>query len=86
MLSEQVAATLELETIAVGAIWGVSGLARARAGELLRLNALGQSRRDFRVFVAPLPQVLNLDGLLGLDFFRDTRLNIDFRSNTVAVG
>ncbi len=67
-------------------IWTVSGMERVRIGSVARIDALGLTRRDFAVVVANLPQPLNLDGLVGLDFFHDRRLSIDFRSNTVTVG
>lgn len=52
---------------------------------LQRLDALAQTRRDFDVIAYTLPPTSPVDGLLGLDFFRDTRLTIDFRVGTITV-
>ena len=41
------------------------------------INALGQTRRDFRVISHKLPEKLDIDGLLGLNFFDKTTLTIE---------
>ena len=50
---------------------------------ILRISALGQTRRDFTILGHTLPPSAGIDGLLGLDFFRGTRLAIDFRKGIV---
>ncbi len=50
-----------------------------------KVEALGQERRQFPVLCHTLPAGVNMDGLLGLDFFRGQRLVIDFRSGTLVV-
>lgn len=52
---------------------------------LLRLEALGQVRTDFSVLGHNLPPSANIDGLLGLDFFRGLNLNIDFRGGLITL-
>jgi aspartyl protease family protein len=47
--------------------------------------ALGRCLHDFPTICHPLPTALRGDGLLGLDFFRATRLTIDFRVGEVAL-
>jgi hypothetical protein len=43
------------------------------------LWALGKVQRDVLVVSRDLPRELRIDGLLGLDFLRNSRLTIDFR-------
>jgi hypothetical protein len=47
------------------------------------IRALGRERPDFRVAVHPLPAGIGIEGLLGIDFLRDGRLVIDFRTGTI---
>lgn len=47
--------------------------------------ALGHERCDFDVLCHTLPPSANVDGLLGLDFFRGHNLNIDFRNGQVTL-
>ena len=47
------------------------------------IEALGERRDRFRVLSYNLPAATGVVGLLGLDFFRDRRLVIDFRKSTV---
>jgi predicted aspartyl protease len=46
---------------------------------------LGLCRRNFSVLCHPLPSELRIDGVVGLDFLRDTKLTIDFRIGEVMV-
>ena len=46
--------------------------------QVSRLNALGRERADFPVLSHTLPPSAGIDGLLGLDFMRGQRLEIDF--------
>jgi predicted aspartyl protease len=50
---------------------------------LTRLTALGQHRFGFPVLGHTLPASASVSGLLGLDFFRDHVLTIDFQSGQV---
>ncbi len=43
-----------------------------------RIDVLGQQRRAFPVVAHTLPPSATVDGLLGLDFFREIRVTIDF--------
>lgn len=49
------------------------------------LKALGQTRADLPVLGHEVHLTQDVDGLLGLDFFRGQRLVIDFRAGTVEV-
>jgi hypothetical protein len=44
-----------------------------------RLAALGQLRYEIDVLAADVPRSAGVDGLLGLDFFRDRKLCLDLR-------
>ena len=50
-----------------------------------QIRALNNERRDFPVLCNNLPSGTPFDGLLGLDFFRDHRLTIDFREGLVTL-
>jgi predicted aspartyl protease len=52
---------------------------------LTRLSALGQHRFGFPVLAHPLPAVVSVSGLLGLDFLRDRTLTIDFRAGQITL-
>ncbi len=47
------------------------------------IAALGQTMHDHAVGAFPLPAATGAQALLGLDFFADRRLTIDFRAGTV---
>ena len=44
-----------------------------------RIEALNQQRRTFPVLAHTLPEGARVDGLLGLDYLRNRKLEIDFR-------
>ena len=50
-----------------------------------RLEALGKSVNDFPILSHTLPPTSQVDGLLGLDFFRGFQINIDFRNGTITI-
>jgi len=50
-----------------------------------KVTALGQARSDFVVLGHTLPASAGIDGLLGLDFFRDQALTIDFRQGAITL-
>ncbi len=62
-----------------------SGVEFAARVELMKLAALGQERHDFLVLCHTLPPSTGVDGLLGLDFFRDQTLTIDFKRGELAL-
>jgi len=51
--------------------------------ELPNIKAIGLIRRNFKVISRSLPSGLGIDGLLGLNFFKNKELVIDFRSSEV---
>lgn len=67
------------------AITTASGVENVPQITIEKLEALGQQRHGFPVICHNLPASANLDGLLGLDFFRGQRLVVDFRAGTIAV-
>lgn len=52
---------------------------------LNRLSALGRHRLSLPVLDHPLPPEAGADGLLGLDFFRQSVLTIDFPAGRVSI-
>lgn len=50
-----------------------------------RLSALGAERSHFPVVCHTLPPSTDVDGVLGLDFFRGMRLVVDFREGVVSL-
>src|SRR5262245_57192293 len=60
-----------------------SGLASAKVVYLRRLAALGVTRNAFPVLAPDVPVSTSADGLLGLDFLRGLKLEIDFRAGTL---
>ena len=62
-----------------------SGIEFAPRIAISRINSLGQVRSGFSVLGHTLPPSAGVDGLLGLDFFRNHSLAIDFRSGQITV-
>ena len=60
-----------------------SGVEFAARLPLTRITALGCSREELRVLSHTLPPSATVDGLLGLDFLREGRLEVDFRTGIV---
>ncbi len=60
-----------------------SGSEQAVLFDVSSIEALGARRDRFRVLAYNLPPATGVMGLLGLDFFRNRRLVIDFRKATV---
>ena len=50
-----------------------------------KLQASGQERPNFSVIAHTLPPSASLDGLLGLDFFRNHILTLDFRNGEITL-
>lgn len=50
-----------------------------------RIEGLRQERQHFPVLCHNIPPSATVDGVLGLDFFRGRRLNIDFRIGLVTL-
>ncbi len=48
-----------------------------------KIEALSIIKEHFRIICHTLPPTARVDGLLGLDFFRNTRLNIDYISGKI---
>ena len=62
-----------------------SGVELAPIVSLEQVSALGRTRSDFVVLGHTLPASSGIDGLLGLDFFRDRVLTLDFRLGEMAL-
>jgi len=60
-----------------------SGVEFAPRLPIIRILALGCARENFPVLAHTLPPSATVDGLLGLDFFRGGRLEVDFRAGIV---
>jgi predicted aspartyl protease len=63
-----------------------SGVETVSVVTIQRLRGIGRERRKFCVLAHTLPSGAGVDGLLGLDFFRDRLLEIDFRRGLVSLG
>ena len=50
-----------------------------------QIAALGEERTRFPVLAHTLPPTAGVDGLLGLDFFRDRHVMVDFRRGRVTL-
>jgi len=70
---------LETERVQITTGSGVEFVPRVTVSKII---ALGQERTGFPLLAHTLPPSAAVDGLLGLDFFRNQRLIIDFRSGT----
>ncbi len=77
-MSQNVPPALETYPLATA-----NGLVSAALVEIESLSALGISRSNFRVAVHALPDVFDIDGVMGLDFLRDKRLTLDFRAGEI---
>ena len=62
-----------------------SGVEYSPRVTLSRIRGLDQERLDFPVIGHTLPPSAGVDGLIGLDFFRDRNLVIDFRAGQITV-
>lgn len=62
-----------------------SGVEYAPRITLLRISALGESRKSFPALCHTLPPTCGVDGLLGLDFFRGRTLQIDFQKGLITL-
>ena len=50
-----------------------------------KIEALGGERQNFPILCHTFPSGSPFDGLLGLDFFRNQRLTIDFREGLISL-
>lgn len=50
-----------------------------------QIDALGRTIHGFQVVSHTLPETAGVDGLLGLDFFRGSRLVLDFRTGRLTL-
>jgi predicted aspartyl protease len=62
-----------------------SGVELATLVRVQSVAALGVSRNDFPVLAHTLPPTAKVDGLLGLDFLRETVLIIDFKTGLLRI-
>ena len=62
-----------------------SGVEYVPRVEVSQLRVLGRQRVAFPVLSHTLPHSAGIDGLLGLDFLRGHRLNIDFRHGRLSL-
>jgi predicted aspartyl protease len=80
-----------LETVGYDSSWftsrfqmtTASGSELADSLSVQTLRALGQERVLFPVICHSVPKAAGVDGLLGLDFFQDLVLTINFRSGRI---
>jgi predicted aspartyl protease len=75
----------EVEQAATLSILTGSGRETALQITLDRIESLDMGKIAFPVLAYTLPTDTTVDGVLGIDFFEDCRLTIDFRDNTIEV-
>ena len=63
----------------------VTGRATAYRYEMEEISALGVTRRGMKVISYPMSDDCGIDGLLGLDFFENTSLTIDFIISEIGI-
>ena len=63
----------------------VTGSGAAYEYKIDGIEALGITRRDFHIMEHPMPEDAGADGLLGLNFFDNTVLSIDFNTAEISV-
>ena len=66
-------------------IRGVTGSGTAYEHRIDAISALGVTKRDFNILEHPMPEDAGADGLLGLDFFENTSLTIDFILSEIGI-
>lgn len=49
-------------------------------------DSLGQIRNHYAVIAHTLPQTTGIDGVLGLDFFQNLVLTLDFQKGDITLG
>lgn len=62
-----------------------SGVEYAPRIVLKKILSLGQERTDFPILGHTLSPSAGVDGLLGLDFFRERKLAVDFRKGRIKI-
>ncbi|MFH1898121.1 MAG: retropepsin-like aspartic protease [Candidatus Desantisbacteria bacterium] len=62
-----------------------SGVEFAPRIKMMKIVALGMLRENFPIICHTLPPSATVDGLLGLDFFRNTHLKIDLISGLAMI-
>ena len=66
-------------------IRGVTGSGTAYEHKIDAITALGVTKRNFHILEHPMPEDAGADGLLGLDFFENTSLTIDFILSEIGI-
>ncbi len=66
-------------------IVSVTDVQRRSLVQLNRLSALGVHRLGMTVVAQEFPEEIEFDGVIGLDFFRDTKLTINFRAGQLTL-
>jgi hypothetical protein len=84
-VSARVVEELGLVPTARSQMVSATGWTSVELATVARIDALGLTRRDFQIRILTFPTGLQIDGLLGLDFLRDTRLTLDFRQNVLTL-
>lgn len=60
-----------------------SGISSASIMKISSISAMGLIRHNLKIISKDLPLTLFVDGLLGLDFFRNKELNLNFRTGII---
>jgi hypothetical protein len=60
-----------------------SKIEKAFLHKVSSIKVLGLTRQNFKVISHKLPETTFVDGLIGLDFFRNKKLSIDFKNGLI---
>lgn len=62
-----------------------SGTAAASRITIDKIEALGQERQNFEIVAHTMPPEARIDGVLGLDFFEECVLTLDFKKGEITL-
>ena len=88
MISNRILASIGYSTDATASdiqIRTASGIESVAEIALDKIEALDQERLAFPVLAHTLPEGARVDGLLGLDFLREQKLEVDFRLGRISL-
>jgi predicted aspartyl protease len=83
VLSTRIARTLELTPLPDKLVHGVTGTMIAQFARIARIETGRSVSRDLSVAILDAPAFESLDGILGMDMFKDRRIRFNFTRKTV---
>ena len=83
VLSTRVAASLDLVALPERVVHGVTGTMVAKFGRIARIETGRSASFDLAVAILDAPAFATLDGILGMDMFKNRRIRFNFTRKTV---